>query len=201
MTAHDLSSPARGGGVGERSETTEGATPSIGHAPSGPSGQLPRERGRTDVTLTSEPFDAGELLSAFSADRLDTGGVVSFTGLCRRDGDVLVLELEAYPGFTEAAIAGEVEAVSAARALHDAQVVHRVGRVAPGEAIVFVATAAAHRRDAFLAADRLMDFLKSRAPFWKKEHTLAGSRWIEPRAQDYEDASRWDAAAEDATRR
>ena len=145
------------------------------------------------VRLVAEPFDPGALLTAFCAGRSDVGGVVTFTGLCRRDEGVAALELEAYSGFTETAIEAEVEAVRAAHALLDVQVVHRVGRTSPGEPIVFVAAAAAHRREAFLAADRLMDFLKSRAPFWKKEHTAAGARWIEPRPQDYEDAARWDA--------
>ena len=78
-------------------------------------------------------------------------------------------------------------------ALLDLAVVHRVGRVAVGEAVVFVAAAAAHRRAAFEGCDRMMDFLKSRAPFWKKEHAVAGARWIAPRPRDYEDAARWDA--------
>jgi molybdopterin synthase catalytic subunit len=76
--------------------------------------------------------------------------------------------------------------------LHDVQVVHRIGRIAPGEAIVFVATAAGHRREAFEACDFLMDYLKSRAPFWKKEHGPDGARWIEPTDRDRTDVSRWD---------
>ena len=146
------------------------------------------------IRLTETPFDPGALLSAFSKDRRETGAVVSFTGLARADGgDTDILELEAYPGFTETAIGEIAEAARIRFNLHDLMVVHRVGRIAPGEAIVFVATAAARRREAFEAADNLMDYLKSRAPFWKKSIGAVGERWIEPSARDYEDAARWDA--------
>ena len=145
------------------------------------------------VRLTDAPFDPAAELAALTAGHDDVGGLVTFTGLCRRDGDVLALELEAYPGFTETVIAAEARKVHDLHDLHHLHAVHRTGRVAPGEAIVFVAAAAAHRRAAFEGCDRLMDFLKSRAPFWKKEHSAAGARWIEPRPQDYEDAARWDA--------
>ncbi len=146
------------------------------------------------VRLVAAAFDPAAELADF-AGRDDIGGVVSFTGLCRRDDGVFALELEAYPGFTEAAIAAEAAQVAAAHHLLDLRIVHRTGRIAPGEAIVFVAAAAAHRREAFLGADRMMDFLKSRAPFWKREHTATGSRWITPRPGDYDDAARWDASA------
>lgn len=147
------------------------------------------------VRLTATALAPGAELAAFAAEREDVGGVVSFTGLCRRDDGVLALELEAYPGFTDAAIEAEAGRVAAAHGLLDLRVVHRTGRVLPGEAIVWVAAAAAHRREAFLGADRMMDFLKSRAPFWKREHTATGARWIAPRPRDYEDAARWDAPA------
>jgi len=145
------------------------------------------------LRLTTEPFDPGTLLSTFGRGRRETGAVVSFTGLARaEDGAVEALELEAYEGFTEPAIAAELDRAVRRWELQDALVVHRIGRILPGEAIVFVATAAAHRRAAFQAADQLMDYLKSRAPFWKKSWGEGGGRWIEPRAQDYEDAARWD---------
>ncbi len=146
------------------------------------------------VALEAAPFDPAARLAAFTAAvPLSVGGVVSFTGLCRADPGVAALELEAYPGFTEASIAAEAEAARAAHALLALEVVHRVGRVTPGEPVVFVAAAAAHRREAFQGCDRLMDFLKSRAPFWKREHRAdGGARWIEPAAQDYDDAARWD---------
>ena len=143
------------------------------------------------IRLQTEPFEPGALLTAFCAGRSRTGAVVSFTGLTR-GGDVTRLELEAYPGFTEAEIGRIAETARARFGLHDLLVVHRIGEIAPGEAIVFVATAAAHRREAFEAADHLMDYLKTRAPFWKKEHGPDGARWIEPTPRDLADAARWD---------
>ncbi len=149
------------------------------------------------VRLQTEPFDPGAELSAFCQDRRETGGVVSFTGLVRGEaGAVEMLELDAYPGFTDRAIAEEAEAAAARFALQDVLIIHRVGHIAPGEAVVFVACAAAHRREAFEGADFLMDYLKSRAPFWKKSHERGGARWIEPTARDYQDAARWDAPEE-----
>ena len=148
------------------------------------------------IRLTDRPFDPGALLSAFCSDRTETGAVATFTGLCRAEaGAAQTLELEAYPGFTEGAIAEIAEAAKARFALQDYQVVHRVGVIAPGEPIVFVATAASHRRAAFEACDHLMDYLKSRAPFWKKQHGPDGARWIEPTSQDKADAERWDKPA------
>jgi molybdopterin synthase catalytic subunit len=148
------------------------------------------------VRVQTEPFDAGALLTDFSAGRLNAGGIVSFTGLARETTDgaaVATLELDAYPGFTEPAI-GAMEAEALRRfPVQDVLVVHRYGPIQPGEAIVFVAAAAEHRRAAFEAADFLMDFLKTRAPFWKKETGPSGERWIEPRASDYDDVKRWSA--------
>jgi molybdopterin synthase catalytic subunit len=145
------------------------------------------------VRLQSEPFEPGELLTGFCAGRTETGAVVSFTGLARASsGSVTTLELEAYPGFTDAEIERIAEAASARFALQDWLIVHRIGQIAAGAAIVFVATAASHRREAFEAADHLMDYLKSRAPFWKREHGPDGVRWIEPTERDVSDAARWD---------
>lgn len=145
------------------------------------------------ITLTDQPFEPGALVTAFCADRQETGAVATFVGLARAEkGATTALELEAYPGFTDSAIATIAQAAVARFALQDVHIVHRVGRIAPGEAIVFVATAAAHRREAFEACDHLMDYLKSRAPFWKKEHGPDGPRWIEPTARDRTDAQRWD---------
>jgi molybdopterin synthase catalytic subunit len=151
-----------------------------------------------DVRLQTEAFDPGALLSGFCQGRLETGAVVSFTGLVRGEaGAAEALELDAYPGFTEAEITRMVLSASDRFALQDALVVHRYGVMAPGEPIVFVATAAAHRRAAFEAADLLMDYLKSRAPFWKRARGAGGDHWIEPTPQDYADAARWDAPAEE----
>ncbi|MBX3481201.1 MAG: molybdenum cofactor biosynthesis protein MoaE [Caulobacter sp.] len=145
------------------------------------------------VILQSEPFDPGQLLGSFCAGRRETGAVASFTGLARaEDGATMTLELEAYPGFTDAAIEDMAAAAAARFDLQDLLIVHRTGPIAPGEAIVFVATAASHRRAAFEACDHLMDWLKSRAPFWKKEHGPDGARWIEPTDRDRTDAGRWD---------
>ena len=151
------------------------------------------------ITLTGEVFDPAERLRRFGvqvgAAGGEVGAIVSFTGLCRDEAGLDALELEAYHGFAETEIAREAHATNGRFGVVALEIVHRVGRVAPGEAIVFVAAAARHRRAAFQAVDQLMDYLKSRAPFWKKEIAASGERWIEPRAQDYEDAARWDAPA------
>jgi molybdopterin synthase catalytic subunit len=145
------------------------------------------------IRLTFEPFDPGALLSAFSQGRREVGAVASFTGIARAEaGATAILELEAYPGFTEAEIGKIADQAKARFALADVEILHRIGKIAPGEAIVFVATAASHRREAFEACDFLMDYLKSRAPFWKKEHGPDGARWVEPRPQDHADLARWD---------
>ena len=151
------------------------------------------------IDITPAPFDPGALLSAFTAGRSEVGAVVSFTGLCRSAPGLEALELEAYPGFTETVIRGVAETTVSEHDLLDLEIIHRVGRIAPGEPIVWVAAAAAHRRAAFLGCDRMMDFLKSKAPFWKREHlTSGGSRWIEPTARDHADAARWGAQASES---
>ncbi len=145
------------------------------------------------IRLTDQAFDPGALLTDFAKGRTETGAIATFTGIARAEkGETSTLELEAYPGFTERAI-GEIADQAGQRfGLHDVAIVHRVGQIAPGEPIVFVATAAGHRRAAFEACDFLMDYLKSRAPFWKKEIGPGGSRWIEPRPQDHADIARWE---------
>lgn len=145
------------------------------------------------AVLQTEPFDPGALLTAFSTGRAETGAVVSFTGLTRAEqGSTEILELEAYPGLTDTEIA-RIAALAVERfSLQDWLVVHRVGKIMPGEPIVFVATASAHRREAFEACDYLMDYLKSAAPFWKKSHGPDGARWIEPTGRDRTDLQRWE---------
>jgi len=145
------------------------------------------------IRLLQQSFDPGAELSAFCHGRQEVGAVASFTGLARAEqGRTETLELEAYPGFTEAAI-GEIAREAETRfGLQAYLILHRVGAIAPGEPIVFVATASAHRREAFEACDFRMDYLKSRAPFWKKETGPDGSRWIEPRAADLTDLARWE---------
>ena len=146
------------------------------------------------IRLTPEPFEPGAALAAFCADRRETGAVASFTGLTRAEGGAATeLELEAYEGFTDVEIERFAEAAKARFGLQDYLIIHRIGRIGAGEAVVFVATASAHRRAAFEACDHLMDYLKSRAPFWKKEHGPDGARWVEPTDADHADAARWDA--------
>ncbi len=144
------------------------------------------------ITLSDAPFDPGEALNRFAAGRRQSGAVASFLGLARGEaGQATALELEAWPEFTTPEIERLVDEARARFALHDAEVIHRTGRIAPGEAIVLVMTAAAHRREAFEACDFLMDYLKSRAPLWKKEFGPAGARWVEPTERDLADAERW----------
>src|SRR5581483_3014703 len=145
------------------------------------------------IQLTDQRFDPGALLTAFCRDRAETGAVATFTGIARaEDGATTALELEVYPGFTEREIGRIAEEARGRFGLDDFAIVHRVGQIAPGEPVVFVATASRHRRAAFEACDYLMDYLKSRAPFWKKEHGPDGARWVEPRAQDHADIARWE---------
>ena len=124
----------------------------------------------------------------------DCGAVVEFTGYVRGgegSAAVTTLELEHYPGMTERSLQLILEDAAARWPLLAATVVHRVGRLAPGEPIVWVGVGAAHRGEAFAACDFIMDFLKTRAPFWKKEHGPAGSAWVEARSSDDERAARW----------
>ncbi len=145
------------------------------------------------IVLSHEPIEPAALLRDFSRGLADAGAIASFVGLVRKDGDEAVeaLVLDHRPGLTESAIARAAAEAGDRWLLLESLIVHRVGRVAVGEAIVFVATAAAHRRAAFEACDFLMDFLKTDAPFWKKQIGRSGDRWIEPRTGDYNDRARW----------
>lgn len=148
------------------------------------------------VIVQTDPIDPSALLHAFTQNAGNAGAVVSFTGLVRPAADgapVTTLELQAYPGFTEKVMQSIMAEAKARFDIIDAMVSHRHGPIAPGEPIVFVAAASLHRREAFNAADFLMDQYKSRAPFWKKEHGPDGARWIEPRDQDLRDLERWTA--------
>jgi molybdopterin synthase catalytic subunit len=145
------------------------------------------------IRLATEPFEPGAELTAFCAGRRETGAVASFVGIARGEkGQATALELQAYPGFTEVEIGRMAETAAERFGLDDVLVIHRHGAIAPGEPIVLVATASAHRREAFEACDYLMDYLKSRAPFWKKQHGPAGARWVEPTARDLDDLARWE---------
>lgn len=144
------------------------------------------------ITVSEEEFDPGTELSAFRSVAATSGGVAAFAGYVRGEGDaVKALVLEHYPGPTESSIAAIIAHACDRWALDAVRIRHRVGRMTPGEAIVFAAAAAAHRRDALEAVDFLMDFLKTEALFWKKEERQGGAVWIEPRARDYADAARW----------
>lgn len=147
------------------------------------------------VRLQSELFEPGAELAKFLAGigGGDAGAVVTFSGLVRDlpEGGLLRMEIEHYPGMTERAIEAMIETARTRWRLTAAFVLHRHGSFAPGEPIMMVATAAAHRQAAFEAAEFLMDYLKSRAPFWKRETTAAGSRWVEARDSDEDALSRW----------
>jgi molybdopterin synthase catalytic subunit len=144
------------------------------------------------VSVQSGPFDLGAEVAGFTASVKGAGAVVSFTGLVRDEGGALSgMEIEHYPGMTEKAIAGIAEEAVRRWALVDALVIHRYGKLAPGEAIMMVATAAPHRADAFAAAEYLMDYLKSRAPFWKKELSADESSWVAAKDADEDALKRW----------
>jgi molybdopterin synthase catalytic subunit len=139
------------------------------------------------ISIVPEAFDPQALIAMFAAGRADAGALVSFVGLCRAATDgahVQQLRIDQYPGFTEKEIARLVGEVSVRCDCPDLLVVHRVGVIAPGEAIVLVAALATHRGNAFEAARMLMDYLKTDAPLWKLEAGPQGARWIEPRVED-----------------
>lgn len=141
------------------------------------------------IAIAEAVFEPRAELAVFEAANPACGALVSFVGRCRADANgeaVKALELQHYPGFTEATITAFTEEAVARWALRDVLVVHRVGAIAPGEAIVLVAAASAHRAAAFAAVEALMDFLKTDAPFWKREIAAGGSRWVEPTEMDYQ---------------
>ena len=144
------------------------------------------------VRVQPELFDAGAELNRFAQGRSDVGAVVSFTGVVRdTDGDLQEMQIEHYPGMTEAAIAKIVQDAVTRWDLADALVIHRYGALKPGAPIMMVATAAAHRSAAFEATEFLMDYLKSRAPFWKKEVTADGADWVAAKDADEDALDRW----------
>jgi molybdopterin synthase catalytic subunit len=144
------------------------------------------------VRVQAEPFDMGAEVSAFTASVPGVGAVVTFSGLVRDEGGTLsAMEIEHYPGMTERALE-KIRAEAMDRwSLADAWVIHRYGRMGPGDQIMMVATAARHRQDAFAAAEFLMDYLKSRAPFWKKEFDAHGGAWVAAKDEDEAALGRW----------
>jgi molybdopterin synthase catalytic subunit len=153
------------------------------------------------IRLQREAFEAANEAAALTRGRTDIGGVVSFTGLCRADENgepIAALHLEHYPDMAEAEIGRHVEAARQRWPLLGVTVIHRYGRIAPGEEIVLVVTASSHRQAAFAAAEFLMDYLKTRAPFWKQVEKAgdksADKIWVEAKASDDSAAERWKAA-------
>jgi len=147
-----------------------------------------------EVRIQTEDFDAGAEMARLRAGNPKIGAIASFIGVVRdiNDGDaVSELVLEHYPGMTEKALQKIVDEAKARWALYDVLVIHRVGRLLPTDQIVLVVTTSAHRGEAFSACEFLMDYLKTRAPFWKNERTPAGSRWVDARDSDDSAAARW----------
>ena len=147
------------------------------------------------VCVQYADFDAGAEIARLRAGNARIGAVASFIGVVRdvNDGDrVAGMTLEHYPGMTERSIEAIIAEARARWSIYDALVIHRVGRLAPLDQIVLVVVTSAHRGDAFAACEFLMDYLKTRAPFWKKEEIPGASRWVEARASDDAAAARWD---------
>jgi molybdopterin synthase catalytic subunit len=150
-----------------------------------------------NIRVQREDFDAGAEVRALAGDA-KIGAIASFIGLVRdvNDGsDVAAMTLEHYPGMTEKAIAGIVAEAQARWEVLGCTVIHRIGELKPADQVVLVAVASGHRGDAFAACEFIMDYLKTQAPFWKKERTPQGARWVEARTSDDAAAERWRAPA------
>ena len=145
------------------------------------------------ISVQEQPFDLGAETSSFAAGHKDMGAIVTFTGIVRDlpDDPLIAMEIEHYPGMTEAALTEIAQTAMDRWSLGDALVIHRHGRLVPGEMIMMVATASKHRKDAFEAAEYLMDYLKSRAPFWKREITTQGEAWVASKSEDEDALTRW----------
>ena len=148
------------------------------------------------VRIQREPFDAASESGKITRGRTDVGALVTFTGICRGDeagGPINALTLEHYPGMAEAEIERTVAEATGRWPLLAVTVIHRYGRIVPGEDIMMVATASSHRQAAFSAAEFLMDYLKNRAPFWKQVEKADGKMWVDAKATDDAAAERWAA--------
>lgn len=157
--------------------------------------------GRARVSIQIEDFDLSAEVDALRGDDAQVGAVAAFVGTVRDRSDtgpVQLLELEHYPGMTERAIESMIDDAERRFALRAARVVHRVGRLAPTDRIVLVVVTAAHRHEAFQACEFLMDYLKTQAPFWKKETTPDGARWVDARQCDDAALARWGLAVRNA---
>ena len=149
--------------------------------------------GDVTISVQAEPFDYGTLSNAFAQGHTHVGAVVTFCGIVRDDelGGLSTMEIEHYPGMTEKAINAHSQIAKNRFSLAEVLVIHRYGSLKPGEMIMMVATAAPHRNDAFQGAEFLMDYLKSRAPFWKKEIVNGEPRWVDAKPEDEDALSRW----------
>jgi molybdopterin synthase catalytic subunit len=146
------------------------------------------------IRIQEADFDIAREIAALTNGRSDVGAVVTFSGICRgnEDGEpIAALTLEHYPGMAEAEIKRHADEAIARWPLQGLTIIHRFGRIAPGENIVLVVTASSHRQAAFEAAEFLMDYLKTNAPFWKREESAKGTSWIEARSHDDDAAARW----------
>jgi molybdopterin synthase catalytic subunit len=146
------------------------------------------------IRIQQADFDVAQEIAALSKGRTDVGAVVSFTGICRgteASEPIAALSLEHYPGMAEAEIKRHADEAIARWPLQGLTIIHRFGRITPGENIVLVVTASSHRQTAFLAAEFLMDYLKTSAPFWKQEESGRGKSWIEAQSHDDAAAARW----------
>ncbi len=150
--------------------------------------------GNVTIRIQEADFDIAQEIAALTKGRTDIGAVVSFSGICRgsESGEpIAALTLEHYPGMAEAEITRHAETAMSRWPLNALTVIHRVGRITPGENIVLVLTASAHRQAAFQAAEFLMDYLKANAPFWKRDESARGSSWIDAHHHDDDAAARW----------
>ena len=146
------------------------------------------------IRIQQADFEVAREIAALTEGRSDIGAVVTFSGICRGAGGgetIAALTLEHYPGMAEAEIARHAETAAVRWPLTGLTVIHRVGRIAPGENIVLVVTSSAHRHAAFEAAEFLMDYLKAHAPFWKREEGASGTAWVDAREHDDAAAGRW----------
>ncbi|MEK9279736.1 MULTISPECIES: molybdenum cofactor biosynthesis protein MoaE [unclassified Bradyrhizobium] len=150
--------------------------------------------GPVTIRIQEDDFDVAREIAGLTKGRTDVGAVVSFSGICRGDEDsakISALTLEHYPGMAEEEIRRHVDEATSRWPLNGVTIIHRVGRITPGENIVLVVTASQHRQAAFQAAEFLMDYLKTSAPFWKKEESGSGTGWVEAHARDDAAAARW----------
>lgn len=145
----------------------------------------------SEIRVQNEDFDAGAEIAALTAESRDAGAIVTFIGIVRGDGGISSMSLDHYPGMCEKEIAAHVEEARSRWPILALRIVHRVGLLNPGDRIVFVGVASAHRHAAFEAAEFLMDYLKTRAPFWKLERRGGSETWVAARDEDDDSVKRW----------